>query len=118
IMLNLLKNSIQATADVDVKRIEIAIQKKRRTVQITVLDSGRGLPPLNSATLSAFTPERIQGLGILYIQQQMLSSFQGSFTLEDAPTGKGCLAILKFPLTGLPRTSKRSPERQKPGRIE
>jgi len=117
IMLNLLKNGIQATSVADTKTIDIVLQKKRHSIVVTVHDSGPGLVQ-QKPRLDEVTSGRIQGLGILYIQQQMQASFCGGFTLENSPTGAGCLATLTFPLPRTRHSSKASPERQKPGRIE
>lgn len=118
IMLNLLKNSIQASVHSERKTIRIGIQRKRRSVLVTVLDSGHGLPTHKYEESGELAMGQISGLGLLYIRQQMQASFQGELTLENDHSGTGCLATLSFPLPTAKNNSKRSPERQKPGRIE
>jgi len=95
IMLNLLKNSIQALKNAEEKSIEIWLRVEETAVLILVQDSGPGLPP--SFQQESTQERKTLGLGIPYIQQHMKTAFQGSLTLENAECGKGCLATLTFP---------------------
>lgn len=109
ILLNLLKNSIQALESSSTRQISFSVKKKIDRILLVIEDSGPGLQTrpkfLQSTKISG------SGVGLAYVQHHMISSFGGDFSLCSKKPGTGCSATLTFP-----RRHKGDRSRQKPKR--
>lgn len=95
---NLLRNAIEATADMDVPNIRIFAKPHRDThVQICLEDNGPGIAPaLRDGLFDRFVSGKSEGLGIgLAICRSIVTAHGGTIWVEDAaPRGaRFCFAI-------------------------
>ena len=86
VLLNLLNNAFDASADAEVKKVKITAEQKDGTVEICVTDSGSGVPAeLREKIMQPFftTKEVGQGLGLgLSISQGIIASHGGQLSLD------------------------------------
>ena len=93
VILNLIMNSIEAMRswEADKRRIEVVSAcDGTNTVQVSVSDSGPGIPPENTAKLfDSFWTTKSQGMGIgLAICRSILESHGGRIWLDHSQAGK------------------------------
>jgi two-component system C4-dicarboxylate transport sensor histidine kinase DctB len=100
VMINLLRNAIDAMRAVDVRRLEIAVSVSNAQVIISVRDSGGGLAPEISARLFEpfFTTKSAgEGLGLgLSISEGIVRDLGGQLTAANHPDG-GAIFTLTLP---------------------
>lgn len=97
IMLNLISNGIEAQQELPRTRIDIECNRKRRAIEIAVIDGGRGIAEKDLARVTRpfFTTKRTgTGLGLV-IAQRLAENQGGTLRLESEP-GKGTRAILSL----------------------
>lgn len=103
VLTNLLLNAIEACArGATPPQVEIATVLVGGRVEISIRDSGPGLPPgqESSVTEPFFTTREREGLGLgLYIVQALLEQMQGE--LAFATDGPGATAIIRLPAAAL-----------------
>ena len=106
VLVNLLMNALDATADHPAGQIEITRQQTGTRVDIAVRDNGAGIPPslLARVTEPFFSTKAAgDGLGLgLSISRTIVEEFRGRLDLRPAPGG-GTLAVVSF---DLPDTGK------------
>ena len=90
IFINLINNSFEAIKDSEVKWIEIGTSYKNNLVQISITDSGQGIPVeiRNQIMLPFFTTKQVkpnQGLG-LSITKHLVEVHNGRLTLDEEST--------------------------------
>lgn len=97
VLLNLLKNGMEAMADGG--RLEVSSEVEGEMVKITITDTGPGIPPeIMAKIFQPFFSTKPQGSGLgLAICQQIMVAHGGEIHLESQP-GQGTRAILLFPL--------------------
>lgn len=98
VLINLLKNAIQAFEDQEEKRIELRayLNEKSRTI-ISVTDNGSGIDPeaLEKIFIPFFTTKK-NGSGIgLSLSRQIMRQHQGSLTVKSH-VGKGTEFSMRF----------------------
>lgn len=86
VLLNLLKNAHEAAPD---SEIIILVRKKKRTVVVTVRDSGPGIGPEDLARVfDPFYSRKTQGLGIgLYLSKKIVEAHDGQIQVTSEPGG-------------------------------
>lgn len=109
VLLNLIMNSIDAMrgARAAQRRLEIAVVPcKGRHVQVSVKDSGRGIPADKMAKVfEAFWTTKKQGLGMgLSVCRAIIESYGGRIWCENNDSG-GVTFQFKLPAAGEPETS-------------
>lgn len=105
VLVNLISNAIDATAELAAPRIEIAWSASGERVRIGVRDNGPGLSAEVQARLFEpfFTTKTHSGLGLgLAISADIVKSFGGSLLAENAQPGPGALFVLELPRAPLP----------------
>lgn len=98
---NLMLNAVQAVAEVDSRRIEIAVTSSSEEARISIGDSG---PGLGEATLDAlaepFHTTRASGMGLgLSICQAIIDDHGGRLEAGESPLG-GAEFVVVLPLEG------------------
>lgn len=99
---NLIKNSLDAISEGE-GRIEITgrVNRRNNRIEITVSDTGRGIPPALRKRIFApgvTTKRRGWGLGLALVKRIVEEIHDGSITLADSELGRGTTFILKFPI--------------------
>lgn len=99
VVINVLSNALDATAKRDVGRIEISYARDNSHCYIRIRDNGPGFSDLEHAAEPFFTTKSSKhGLGLgLSISTEIMESFKGSLTLENASDG-GAEITLKLPV--------------------
>jgi len=98
ILLNLLRNSMEAFSDTQQKKaISIRVQERQKRVHILVEDNGTGIPEeLMDQVFVPFFSTKEEGSGIgLSLVRQVMNNHEGSIHLESVP-GEGTLITLVF----------------------
>lgn len=101
VAMNLMSNALEAVRGLPpgARRIRVATAIRGGSVEVTVSDSGRGIPPERRDTLfEAFRSTRSGGLGLgLVIARTILESHEGRIAVEDGELG-GATFRLTLPL--------------------
>jgi two-component system CheB/CheR fusion protein len=94
VLVNLIRNGIEAIAEADSERREIVIETQRDnnlvgSVQVTVRDSGPGFDPETAERLfEPFRTDKPNGLGMgLWISRSLVESHGGRLWCDEAATG-------------------------------
>jgi two-component system sensor kinase FixL len=98
VLLNLLRNAIEAVADQDHREIALLTETRNDTVQISVVDSGPGLPAEVQAKLfQPFVSTKKTGMGVgLSICHSIITAHNGRIWAEPNPEG-GTIFRLTLP---------------------
>ncbi|WP_370556637.1 PhnD/SsuA/transferrin family substrate-binding protein [Edwardsiella tarda] len=98
LLLNLLKNAIEALANQSEPRhITLSQHYLADAYHVIIADNGPGLPQESQCVQQAFFTTKPDGLGLgLSICQQVTEALAGTLTLENRPEG-GCQATLTLP---------------------
>ncbi|WP_324750822.1 ATP-binding protein [Sphingomonas sp. LY54] len=98
VMLNLVRNALQAMQNAPCRKLEIAAAERRGFVEILVRDSGAGIAPEIAETLfEPFTSGREEGMGIgLSISRTIVEAHGGRIWAEANPGG-GTVFFLRLP---------------------
>ncbi len=101
ILVNLLRNAIEATRDTLTPRITITGQSDGNFVRIHVNDNGTGIPPLAVPDLfKAFASSKGNGLGVgLTISRSIAQNHGGDLTAHPGGEGVGATFTLLLPVT-------------------
>jgi signal transduction histidine kinase len=93
---NLITNAIQATAPGG--RVDIATARSGDRVEITVADTGSGIPPERLAAIfDDFVTTKRRGLGLgLAISKRIVEQLDGTIGVEST-VGRGTAFTLRFP---------------------
>ncbi|MEP7314968.1 MAG: ATP-binding protein [Pseudomonadota bacterium] len=98
VLLNLLRNALEALADSPAPRIELRAQRDERgKLLLQVIDNGPGIAPahLDNIFVPFFTTKR-NGTGVgLSISRQIVQANRGFISVRSEP-GNGCAFTLKF----------------------
>ena len=97
VLLNLTKNSERALRDTPVKRIDIAVTARPRTVTIRVSDSGPGIQSADKLFQPFQKGADSTGLG-LYLSRAFMRSFHGD--LRHDPAVPGCSFVIELAAAG------------------
>lgn len=100
VLINLIRNAIQAMQHVDVRAITIATQKRSGdAVEVSVADTGSGVSPeMKEALFSPFHGNKEEGLGIgLSISRTIIEAHGGKIWAEDR-SGGGTIFRFTLPL--------------------
>ena len=97
VLLNLLLNAMDAVQDsaANRRRVALTVQSSGGLVEISVSDSGHGIPTDKLARLfEPFFTSKANGMGMgLVISRRIMESHCGSLTAENSPAGG---AIFRF----------------------
>ena len=98
VMLNLVRNALQAMQNAPCKKLEIAAAKRGTFVEILMRDTGAGIAPEIAETLfEPFTSGREEGMGIgLSISRTIVEAHGGRIWAEANPDG-GTIFFLRLP---------------------
>lgn len=99
VILNLVRNSIEALADCETRRIDISTARLRDRVKITVSDNGPGLPAsIKNRLFEPFVSSKPGGTGIgLSICRSIAQSHGGEISF-DTEAGKGTVFQVTIPI--------------------
>ena len=96
ILCNCLLNALQAQAN----KIMISVQEKENSIQILIVDNGKGFSETELAfPFVPFRSRKKEGLGLgLTLCQRLIHSMRGEIYLKNRPAGKGAMVILELPI--------------------
>jgi signal transduction histidine kinase len=99
-LINLLRNAIEAVEDCRQASVTVAAERRGQALVLTVADTGPGLPPDKAAALfQAFVTGRAGGLGLgLAIARRVAEAHGGTIAAENRPGGG---AIFRVELPGV-----------------
>lgn len=99
ILVNLVRNALEAARHADKPWIRIATSFTPHDVFVSVTDSGSGIPQDALKTLfKAFASNKVQGLGLgLAISRAIAQNHAGDLTAEPGGDGQGATFTLKIP---------------------
>ncbi len=110
-VLNLLTNAMKYSGNS--KNIHIAVGRSANTIQCSVEDYGRGIPPdVMSRLFERFyrdpsLPRRVQGVGLgLSVVKHIMDAHEGRIDVRSIP-GKGSTFTLVFPISPIRRKTQR-----------
>jgi C4-dicarboxylate-specific signal transduction histidine kinase len=107
VLLNLLKNAIDAMEHATVRRIDVVARRSLQEgmAEIAVIDRGSGIPEENMSSLfEPFFSTKSEGMGMgLNICRSIIEFHQGRLTVEKNPESAGG-TVMRFtlPIAGLP----------------
>ena len=96
LLINLVRNAVDATLETG-GGVQVGWKKKGNYVEVSVVDEGPGLSNTSNLFVPFFTTKP-GGSGIgLVLSRQIAEAHDGSLTLRNRPTGRGCEARLLLP---------------------
>lgn len=95
VLINLIHNSCEATASVDLQTVQIEAEHRGQDVLVSVIDSGTGISPETAQSLFTFsTSTKATGMGIgLSVSRTIVQAHGGAIWLEDGTPGKTTLCF-------------------------
>ena len=97
LLINLIRNAADAAGETG-GDVRVSWQVSRNCLEILVEDEGPGLPHTSNLFVPFFTT-KLGGSGIgLALSRQIAEGHQGTLTLENRPSGRGCEARLRLPI--------------------
>ncbi len=100
VLLNLLTNATEATTTGEA--IEVAARRREEYIEISVRDSGAGIPPeLKGEIFEPFVSSKPRGQGTglgLYIANQIVRDHDGRIEIQSQP-GHGSIFKVALPVT-------------------
>lgn len=98
ILVNLIRNAVQATSGQPERRIRITLQRQGDRATVQVQDNGPGFDPdVLTGDAGTWYTSKSEGLGVgLSISQHIAEQHQGHLTLGNAPEG-GAVVTLSLP---------------------
>jgi two-component system, LuxR family, sensor histidine kinase DctS len=99
LLLNLLKNAIDAMDKAAVRRIDLVVRRVDDMAEFSVIDHGSGIPPeLRAHLFQPFFSTKSEGMGMgLNICRSIVEFHQGRLLLEENPKG-GTIFRFTLPL--------------------
>ncbi len=100
VIANLVRNAIEAVRDSEERWVRIGIERDDDRVNVTVSDSGEGIPADRVDSLfKAFSTEKKSGLGLgLAISRTIAQNHGGDLTVDPGGDGHGARFLLSLPL--------------------
>jgi nitrogen fixation/metabolism regulation signal transduction histidine kinase len=96
VMINLIKNAVEAVGDVGSVRVNWVIAGDR--VDVSVLDDGPGLARTENLWVPFFTTKQGgTGLGLV-LSREIVENHGGEISLANRKDGRGCVARVSLPL--------------------
>ena len=101
LILNLLKNAVDAMDDATVRRIDLIVRRQDDMAEFLVVDHGSGVSELQRANLfQPFFSTKSEGMGMgLNICRSIVEFHHGRLTVERNPNG-GAIFAFTLPLAG------------------
>ncbi len=101
VLVNLLRNALEAVRNRDVKRIEVETSKEGATARVSVTDSGGGVPgDVVPDLFRAFSSRTKGGVGLgLAISRTIAQSHGGDLTVDPGGDGRGACFTLSLPIS-------------------
>jgi nitrogen fixation/metabolism regulation signal transduction histidine kinase len=97
LLINLLRNATDAAVETG-GAVRVGWAKNGTQLEVWIEDEGPGLPPSANLFVPFFTTKP-GGTGIgLVLSRQIAEAHGGNLTLENQPSGRGCIARLHLPL--------------------
>ena len=106
LLLNLLKNAIDAMDKAAVRRIDLVVRRVDDMAEFSVIDHGTGIPPeLRPNLFQPFFSTKSEGMGMgLNICRSIVEFHQGRLLLEENPEG-GTIFRFTLPLAACRQAS-------------
>lgn len=99
VIVNLVRNAIDAMHDVNEKTLTISTQKTEDSIKICVEDTGHGISEdINKRLFEPFVTSKEEGMGIgLSLSKSIIDAHQGEITAKNKESG-GCVFTVKLPV--------------------
>lgn len=98
LLINLVRNAADAALETS-GGVRIGWRRQNGTLLLSIEDEGLGLPASTNLFVPFFTTKP-QGSGIgLVLSRQIVEAHGGTLTLENRPGGRGCVALVRLPMT-------------------
>lgn len=101
ILSNLIKNAEEAVTGQQNGLIEVRLAMHDHTVEIEVIDNGKGIPPSVLASLGKkpFVTTKPSGMGLgLFVVETLIKGCNGTLTFSPGPGGVGTRVAISLPL--------------------
>jgi PAS domain S-box-containing protein len=107
LLLNLLKNAVEAMDGATVRRIDLSVRRVDDMAEFSVIDRGSGIPePQRQNLFQPFFSTKSEGMGMgLNICRSIVEFHHGRLTVEENPEG-GSIFRFTLPLAGLPAVNE------------
>lgn len=101
LLLNLLKNAVEAMDEAKVRRIDLVVRRRDDMAEFSVIDRGSGISELQLANLfQPFFSTKSEGMGMgLNICRSIVEFHHGRLSVERNPDG-GAVFVFTLPLAG------------------
>lgn len=85
VIINLIRNALDAMKDAELKRLTVATAREDEKVEITIADSGIGVPAeMRTKIFQPFVSDKEEGLGVgLTITKSIIDAHQGEISVSD-----------------------------------
>ena len=95
VALNLIRNAVEAVTDAPRREIRVAMRALGRVTELTVEDSGPGIPPeMMDRLFEAFASSKPDGMGVgLSISRTIVEAHEGSLSAENLESGGACFVV-------------------------
>ena len=99
VVVNLMRNAIEATRDLDVPRIVVRTREEGRDVVVSVIDNGPGIgADVVPALFKAFSTTKRTGMGLgLAISKSIAQNHGGDLSVDPGGSGRGASFFLRLP---------------------
>jgi signal transduction histidine kinase len=101
---NLIKNAQEALIETKGGEITVALRERNNTVEIEVIDNGKGIPEevLTSLGKKPFITTKPYGMGLgLFVVETLTKGCSGSLEFAQGPGGRGTKVKISLPLLRL-----------------
>ena len=101
VIVNLLRNAVEATVEVEEPRIVLSVKTVDGSLHIEVTDNGPGIaPPMANRLFQAFETSKINGLGLgLAISRMIAHAHGGDLVCKPQDKTHGACFVLILPIT-------------------
>lgn len=99
VVVNLMRNAIEATKELDVPRIIVRTSEEGRDIVVSIIDNGPGIAPnVVPALFKAFSTTKRSGMGLgLAISKSIAQNHGGDLSVDPGGVGMGAAFFLRLP---------------------
>lgn len=96
VIVNLIRNAVDAVKDASTKKLAIKTRKKDETFEISIADSGPGVAPeMRKRLFEPFATDKASGLGVgLSISKSIIDAHQGEIVVSSDELGGASFTVI------------------------